>query len=107
MMKKFIAYNEALAFNTDCSAAHGPKHLKVQLLRAASSIALNLAEGSCQPSGKNRARYYRMALGSLRETQAALIMMAASASLIKKADNLGALIYRLCKATEARANIED
>lgn len=40
-----------------------------QLLRAAGSISVNIAEGYSYTSGKNQARYYEYALGSARETR--------------------------------------
>ena len=47
-------------------------HLKDQLLRASSSIALNLAEGSGRFGIKDQKRFFHIAFGSLRECQAIL-----------------------------------
>jgi four helix bundle protein len=51
-----------------------PIYLKDQLLRASSSIALNLAEGSAKFSRKDQARFYQIALGSLKESEAIMIL---------------------------------
>ena len=78
-----------------------PCHLKGQLQRAASSVALNLAEGSAKPSPKERARFYRIALGSFRETVAVLdLVNIHSTQLDELADKLARHLYKLCKALE-------
>lgn len=41
----------------------------VQLLRAVDSISANLSEGYSRFSGKDRARFYEIALGSARESR--------------------------------------
>ena len=46
-----------------------PRHLKDQLVRASSSVALNLHEGWGRRTTKDRTRFFSMALGSLREVQ--------------------------------------
>jgi four helix bundle protein len=102
MLNKFRAYQDALKFYDRCEKLFGAIHLRNQLLRASSSIVLNLAEGSCQPTQPNRARYYRMALGSLRESQALLAMMKAQPDLVSMGDSLGAQVYKLCKANQPR-----
>ena len=47
-----------------------PSHLKDQWLRASSSIALNLAEGCGKPTLADQARFFSIAMGSIRECQA-------------------------------------
>ncbi len=81
------------------------RHLKLsqpirdQFERAVLSIALNLAEGSAKPSTKDRHRFYHIALGSLRETQVILELIDQK-ELVKKADVLGAHLYKLVKTTQ-------
>ncbi|MBC7896698.1 MAG: four helix bundle protein, partial [Cytophagaceae bacterium] len=41
----------------------------VQLLRAVDSISANIAEGYSRFSGRERARFYEIALGSAREAR--------------------------------------
>jgi four helix bundle protein len=50
-------------------------HLGEQALRSASSIPLNIAEGACEFSRGDKARFYRMALRSAGETCAAIDLM--------------------------------
>ena len=47
------------------------KHLRDQLVRAADSVALNIAEGSGQ-SGDARRNHYRIAMGSAAEVAAVI-----------------------------------
>ncbi len=49
-----------------------PGHLKNQFLRASSSIALNLSEGSGRAGHKDRQHFYQIAFGSVRECQSIL-----------------------------------
>ncbi|MCB9083614.1 MAG: four helix bundle protein [Bdellovibrionaceae bacterium] len=77
-----------------------PIHLRDQMLRASSSVALNLAEGSGKPSAKDKRRFYSISLGSLRECQAILrIEDIDDFDLLDLADHLGASIYKLTLAT--------
>ncbi len=73
-----------------------PSYLKDQLARAASSAALNLAEGSAKPTPKERARFYSIAFASLRETQSILDLADIDdAALAKQSDHLAACLYKL------------
>ena len=76
-----------------------PRHLKDQLSRAASSISLNLAEGSGRSTNKDQLRFYHIALGSLRECQAVLDLVDRDETEIRtRADILGAHLYRLIQS---------
>ena len=97
MLSKFRSYQHAVMFHKAATQCRMPAYLKNQFLRASSSIALNLAEGTAKPSQKDRMKYYRIALGSLRECQAALDLSEHShPDLQTMADRLGALVYKLC-----------
>jgi four helix bundle protein len=69
------AYRQAAFFLTCARAdaariAEHPRHAEVagQLLRAAGSIAANIAEGYGRPTTADRIRYFSYALGSIRES---------------------------------------
>ena len=100
MLSKFKTYQIAVQFHRDCREAQMPSYLRDQLLRASASIALNLAEGSGKPTRKDQLRFYAIALGSLRECQAALDLAPRQyPKLIQAADVLGGCLYRLGRAS--------
>ena len=97
MLKNFKTYQLALTFHRSCVALPMPSYLRDQLLRASSSVVLNIAEGSAKPTTRDQRKYYAIALGSLRESQAALeITGIAPDPLADVTDQLGACLYRLC-----------
>ena len=96
-LSHFRSYQLSVQFYRKASVLRCPSHLKSQLLRSASSVALNLAEGNGKDSPADQRRFYRIALGSLRESQAVLDLCDRPGSeLAALADQLGAHIYRLC-----------
>jgi four helix bundle protein len=103
-LHNFKSYQLAKALYQECSKTniHG-SGLRDQLLRASSSVALNLAEGSAKRSPKDRARFYEIALASLREVQAIFDLKELS-TLQTKADILGAHVYSLVRATRRSAH---
>ena len=94
MLAKFEAYQLALELYRKCEAVTAPHHLKDQLNRASLSVCLNLAEGSGKPSWKEKRRFYGIALGSCRETEA-LAGILNRAELVEIVDRLGGCLYRL------------
>ena len=105
MIQNFRSYDLAVRFHRSCKTVQGPIYLKNQLQRASSSIVLNLAEGSAKPTLKDKRRYYFLALGSLRECQAALdIASRYDPELLIQADLLGAHLYLLCKNVRSRGS---
>ena len=97
-MKKLRTYQLALKFYKNSRNLCLKEPLKNQFQRAILSIVLNLAEGSAKPTNKDRRRYYRTSLGSLREVQAILDIIN-NQKLIGEADILGGYLYKLCKNT--------
>lgn len=96
MLAKFQTYQLSIQFYRQCHELAAPGFLKNQLLRAASSVALNLSEGSTKSSIRERKRFYAIALSSLRECQTALeLNQTRTPALIDLADHLGACLYRL------------
>jgi len=73
--ERLIAYRLALEFHarlTPLARARGLASLRDQLLRAADSIVLNIAEGAGRTSRDDKRRFYDIALGSLTECAAVL-----------------------------------
>ncbi|RMG42543.1 MAG: four helix bundle protein [Candidatus Dadabacteria bacterium] len=95
-MKTFRTFRLASKFYKLCRALPLKGTMRDQLLRAASSIALNLAEGRGKSSLKDQRRFFHIALGSLRECQAIFILEELEESpAYKVLDSLGAHLYRL------------
>jgi four helix bundle protein len=94
-MQNFRTHKAAIAFYKSCKTIRFTGPIKNQFERALLSIPLNLAEGSSRPSRKERKRFYFIALGSLREVQT-ILSITENESQIQKADELGAMLYRLC-----------
>jgi four helix bundle protein len=96
MLSNFRTFQLAVEFHRSCRSVVMPHYLKLQLLRASSSVALNLAEGSGKSGPKDQQRFYGIALGSLRECQAALALAPRQQpQLVSLADHLGASLYKL------------
>src|SRR4051812_10081769 len=76
--------------------ARVPRHLKDQLVRASSSVALNLMEGWGRKTEKDRMHFFTIAFGSLREVQSIIVLEELSA-LARKADHLAACLYKLTR----------
>ena len=97
-MKKFKTYQLAIQFYYQSNRLNLKGPIKNQFQRALLSIPLNLAEGSAKSSSKEGKKFYEISLGSLREVQTILNLINHQ-QLIKEADRLGALLYKLCKNT--------
>ena len=99
MLHSFRTYTLAVEFHLACRQQPLPAYLKDQLLRASSSVALNLAEGSARPTKKDQLKFYSIAMASLRESQAALdLAPRRMPELIALADRVGAHVYKLYRA---------
>ena len=94
MLKNFRTHTLAVEFYRECKKVSLPAYAKDQPRRAAFSIALNIAEGSDKPSLTEKARFYTIALGSLRECQS-VIRLEDLKHLEQKADHIGGCLYKL------------
>lgn len=99
MLKNFITFQLAVELHQACAKVAGHSSFRDQLYRASLSVAINLAEGSDKPSLKEKHRFYEIARGSLRETQA-LLLISKQKELEKKADKLGAYLHNLIKSQQ-------
>jgi len=95
-MKTFRTLDLAIEFTRSACEIKYKGHLKEQLQRAASSIALNLSEGNAKGSAKEKRNFFHMAYGSLRECQTIFKLMGLDdGKLLQQADALGACLYKL------------
>ena len=102
MLTKFKSYQIAIEFHKECLKLEVPSYLKDQFYRASSSVALNLAEGSGKGTTRDKIKFFFIALGSLRESQACLEFIPHSAEMADLADKLGAHIYSLIQSYRGR-----
>ena len=71
-------------------------YLKNQLVRATSSVALNISEGNARFSGKDRRRFFQIAYASLKEAEIALELAGITThSLFCLSDHIGGSLYKL------------
>ena len=95
-MKNFRTFNLAVQFNRQCRCLPLRGSVRDQLLRAAQSIALNLAEGRGKPTVKDQKKFFSIAFGSVRECQAVLILEELEdTESWDTLDTLAAHLYRL------------
>ena len=98
-MKSFFTLELAVEFYQISKGLKLPSHLRDQYLRACSSVALNLSEGSAKPTIADRRKFYYIALGSIRECQTLLKLHGQNDLIIwQKADFLGLCIFKLYQA---------
>ena len=96
MLSQFRTFQLSVRFYKLCLTLKLPAHLRDQLLRASSSVSLNLAEGSAKPTIRDRMKFYHISLGSIRESQAILLLQDhPNTEAMDLADQLGAALYRL------------
>ncbi len=101
MLKNFRSYQLAVRFSQTTRGLRVPSVLRDQLGRAASSVALNLAEGSGKSSAKDRCRFYEIALGSARECEAVLDLISHEGEAREQLEVLSRHIFNLCRALKA------
>ena len=97
-MKNFKTLDLAIDFCklTKSLKVTGP--LKDQLLRASTSIALNLAEGRGRRTTKDQLKFFNIALGSIRECETILKILEIDDQIISnKLNHLAASTYLLIK----------
>ncbi len=101
MLENFRTYQLAVSFYKQIQCQKLPNGLQDQFVRAASSIALNLAEGAGRQSKKDQRRFFHIAMGSLRECQAVLDLAFPTEHPARQtADIIGAHLFKLIKSYE-------
>ena len=99
-MVKFITLELAVEFYQIVEELKVKGNLRDQLLRAASSISLNLSEGNAKGSVKEKKRFYKIAYASQQEclTILRLIKIREDEEVFGRADHIGACLYKLLKS---------
>ena len=97
MLQNFKAYKLSQALYQECNQIKSRAYIQDQLLRASLNIVLNLAEGSAKSSAKDRKRFYEIALGSTRETQAIVNLLNETKATVL-ADQVGACVFSLVRS---------
>jgi len=99
MLQNFRTFKISVQFYQEAQKIKLPHHLRDQMDRASSSISLNLAEGYGKSTHKDQRKFFHIAMGSLREVQAILILVGLDgAQIYSMANHLGACLYRLIKS---------
>ena len=98
-MKNFRTFDLAVNFYKQARCQKLSSSLANQLERAAQSIALNLCEGRGRDKTADQKRFFHIAMGSLIECEAILILADLQDSPAwQTLDRLGAHLYKLIKA---------
>jgi four helix bundle protein len=98
MLRNFKAYQLAKEHYWHCKELKLPSFLKDQRLRASSSVALTLAEGSGKRTPADQRRFYAMAYGSFRECQAIIELEKLNDTTLDRVqDQLGAILFTLSR----------
>lgn len=98
-MNNFRTLNLAIELYKQCRELKAPAYLKDQINRSSSSVALNLGEGRGKRTVKDQGRFYFNALGSIKETQVALMLINnCPVTTVKLADKTAAHIYCLLRS---------
>ena len=102
-MKSFRTLDLSVEFYELSEKSDIKGNLRDQLLRAASSISLNLSEGNAKRTVPEKKRYYQMAYASSQECKTILRLAKINdPDLIRMVDHLGASLYKLLQS-EIRA----
>ena len=97
MQSNFRTYQLSVQLYRECSKLKLPHYLKDQVLRASSSVALNLVEGNAKRSPKEQRRFFEISFGSLREVQSILDLANVQSEINVLADKTAAHLYKLLK----------
>jgi four helix bundle protein len=98
-MKTFRTLDLSVQFYELSEASDIKGNLRDQLLRAASSISLNLSEGNAKRTVAEKKRYYHTAYASCQECKTILKLAKIKDGEINQVvDHLGASLFKLLKA---------
>lgn len=106
-MKSFRTLDLATDFYRQVQSLKVEGHLRDQLLRGSSSIALNLSEGNAKFSVPEKKRFYQMAYASQKECQTILKLLKVNdTQVLEVLDRLGANLFKLIRSDIKSLNTE-
>ena len=98
MLEDFKAYQLSKDFYWGCKSLKIQRFLQDQLLRASSSVALNLSEASGRRTPNDQRRHFAIAFGSLQECRTILELEKINEPKLHEiADQLAAILYTLTR----------
>jgi four helix bundle protein len=98
MLKKFRAYQLAKEYYWLCKELKVQRILQYQLIRASSSVALNLSEASGRRTEADQRKHYAIAYGSLQECRTILeLEKIEHLQLDNLGDQLAAILFTLSR----------
>lgn len=98
-MKTFRTLDLSVEFYEMSEKSDLKGNLRDQLLRASSSISLNLSEGNAKRTAPEKKRFYQMAYASTQECKTILKLAKSNDEIINDtADKLAAWIFKLLRA---------
>ena len=96
MYSEFRCHTRAVRLYKQCKNIKLKAFMRDQLLRASSSVALNLSEGNARKGRKDRLRFFNIAYSSLQEVKS-ICELEDLDKIWREADQLGAMIFVLCR----------
>ena len=96
MLGDFKCHTMAVEIYKKCKKLRVPSYIKIQLLRASSSVALNLNEGNDRRTTKDRVKFFNIAYTSLKEVES-IMMLEEIKHLNEEIDQLSAMIFVLIR----------
>jgi four helix bundle protein len=96
MKTKFKCHEKAVVIYRECKTLPLHHTIKNQLLRASSSIALNLNEGNSRFTKKDKCRFFNYAYSSAKEVKS-ICELEDLHSLAEKVDEVAKMIFVLIR----------
>lgn len=102
-MSEFRCLTEATKLYYQAKKQKLKPFMRDQLLRATSSVALNLSEGNARRTQKDRLKFFNIALASLREVQT-ICELEELKILNNQADTVGKMVWALNRSVTETVN---
>jgi len=94
MTTKFRVLDLSIELYQECKKIKLPSFMRDQLLRASSSVSLNLSEGNARRTQKDKLKFINIAFASLREVQT-IAKLENIRNIAEKSDEVARMLYAL------------